>query len=767
MVRLKRLFAVLPVFLTLLTLLSGSASATLKDVGPLNPANGFPVWYRDASSGPVVGYPQGLPLEQCLSQTISPFAGAAGGYMCNLLPELQNPDDPNSPLIFDPAQPIVFPSNFPSELFWWSGDALIAPGDPGNTLGVDATLVLGLEGAFGTGPVLAGDQVSFGRIRIRVDVPAGQGGTYRITHPYGVDTFTNVTDTNNRDINFTQDLGLGAPGQFGGALASRLGPFLVWTPDAGPATPTNPDGTITVGTEVYVGDPNIEHTVTGSPFGTNFFRVERLDAQGNVIGSAQSNLFSITGKIYTTPIPTPMEIKRAVYSRTANLTVIDVFATAGILSNKPVPTPSVLEVTATGIPAQTMETDGQGNFFLHYELPAGTALPNTITVTNTADNAPVPKNTSLVDDVAISAAVYDPAAKTLRIQGSSSDTVTPPTIVTQLGQLNQSGSLTVSNVLVPPPAINATSSIGGTDTEPVRISMPALVTPATGVTVAANVPSPQTVNTPMTFVAAGAGGTGSYEYRFYLNSGSGFAVVQDYSSANSWTWTPVSTGNYDIFVEVRSIGSTAERDAYATINFYQITGVPSPPTSVSASASPSGTQTVNSPITITASAAGGSGPYEYRFYVNDGGNYYLLQPYSTTATCTWVPGKTGTFDFFVEARAAGSSVQRDTFTNIFAYTVTAPVANAVTLTPDLAAPQAANTTITFTANASGGAGPYEYRFYLNSGGGFVEVQPYGANTFAWTPSASGTYDVFVEARTVGSSAFRETYNSVLGYQITN
>ncbi|MRR59021.1 MAG: hypothetical protein EG824_12535 [Deltaproteobacteria bacterium] len=764
MVRLKRFLALLPALMTLLTLLAGSAQAALKDVGPLNPSNGFPVWYRDASSGPVVGFPQGLPLQQCLSQAISPFA--AGSYMCNLLPELLNPDDPTSLVIFDPAQPIVFPSNFPSELFWWSGDALIAPGAPGNTLDVDATLVLGLEGAFSTGPVLAGDQVSFGRIRIRVDVPAGQGGTYRITHPYGVDTFDNVTDTNKNDINFTQDLGLGAPGQFGGALASRLGPFLVWTPDAGPATPTNPDGTITVGTEIYVGDPNIEHTVTGSPFNTNFFRVERLDAQGNVIGSAQTDLFAITGKIYTTPIPTPMAVKRAVYSRTVSLTVIDVFATAGILSNQVTPTPSALEVTATGLTPQPMVSDGEGNFYLHYEVPVGTALPNTLTVTNTADNQPVPVNVSLVDDVAISAAIYDPTAKTLRIQGTSSDKVTPPAIVTQFGPLNESGSLTVSDLLVPPPVVVATSSIGGSDVEPVRISMPALVPPATGVTLAANVASPQVVNTTITFVAAGAGGSGSYEYRFWLNSGSGYTIVQDYGSANSWAWTPAIAGAYDVFVEVRSSGSTALRDAFASINFYQITGVPAPPTSVTATADPAGSQTINTPITLTASAGGGSGPYEYRFYVNDGGNFYLLQPYSTSATCTWVPGKAGTFDFFVEARAAGSSVQRDAFTNIFGYTVTTPTASAVSLTSDVAAPQSSGATVTFTAVASGGAGPYEYRFYLNSGAGYVEVQPYGpANTFAWTPSSAGIYDIFVEARTVGSAAFREAYNSVVAYQI--
>ena len=35
---------------------------------------------------------------------------------------------------------------------------------------------------------MEGDQISFARIRIRVDVPTA--GTYVITHPYGVEVFT-------------------------------------------------------------------------------------------------------------------------------------------------------------------------------------------------------------------------------------------------------------------------------------------------------------------------------------------------------------------------------------------------------------------------------------------------------------------------------------------------------------------------------------------------------------------------------------------------
>jgi len=191
-----------------------------------------------------------------------------------------------------------------------------------------------------------------------------------------------------------------------------------------------------------------------------------------------------------------------------------------------------------------------------------------------------------------------------------------------------------------------------------------------------------------------------------------------------------------------------------------------PATGVTAVAVPNATQTVNTPVVITASGAGGSGQYEYRFYVNDGGNFYLIQPYSTSNTCTWLPGKVGVFDFFVEVRSAGSTVMRDAFANIFGYVVTSSAASGMTLSSDLSSPQAVNTPITFTAQGVGGVGTYEYRFLLNSGAGFNVVQPYSTtNTYVFTPALAGNYDIFAEVRIVGSSANRDAFNEIQFYQI--
>jgi hypothetical protein len=114
-------------------------------------------------------------------------------------------------------------------------------------------------------------------------VRAGQ--TYRITHPYGVDTV--VADKDGR-ARFTDDIGaLTSPADFSQTLRSRIGPFLTWDPAVAPVPPAG-----------YIADPTIPHPVVGSPFGTNFFRVEGPDIGGPGINVVQTNLFTVQGKRY-------------------------------------------------------------------------------------------------------------------------------------------------------------------------------------------------------------------------------------------------------------------------------------------------------------------------------------------------------------------------------------------------------------------------------------------------------------------------------------
>ena len=441
-----------------LTLLATDALAILKDLGPINPVNGYPVWYRDLSANVSANgqdFPQGLPLELCESQTTN-----INGYLCNLLPE--GADPANGAPGFIPEQPRDFETNFPSESFWFSADSILEPASGDFS---SAGLTIGLEAAFAGLAVQQGDQISFARIRVRVDV--NTPGTYRITHPYGVLVFPDVS-AGVKAINFTEDVGIGAAGNFNGALAGKIGPFLTW----------DTDFPIVIGSEVFIGDPAIAHTVTGSPFGTNYFRVERINGQGDTLSLEETANFNVTGKIYTTPIASPLKATRASYARNATSSSLFVFAEADIESNVP-PSLSTLQVTAPGITPSLMTTDGNGNFFVQI-LTVPELLPASVTITNLADIPPTSVEVAVVDEVTITSAVYDQATEQLQLAAFSSDQLSMPFLTSDYGDLLD-GQLIISTLTMPSATVEIRSSAGGTDRELVTVTVPQLVENVQGI----------------------------------------------------------------------------------------------------------------------------------------------------------------------------------------------------------------------------------------------------------------------------------------------
>jgi len=123
-----------------------------------------------------------------------------------------------------------------------------------------------------------------------VDTP--QVGTYKVIHPYGQDTFPSVA-AGTRAINFTEDVGIGVARDFQAALKSRINPFLVST-----------KGQVTDALgEPYIANPNLRTMVIGSPFGTNFFRIEGSGIGGPGVDFLQTDLFRLMGKILTSQQP--------------------------------------------------------------------------------------------------------------------------------------------------------------------------------------------------------------------------------------------------------------------------------------------------------------------------------------------------------------------------------------------------------------------------------------------------------------------------------
>src|SRR5262245_36164666 len=309
---------------TALGIVSMQASAAGTVSPHVDRSNGFPQWYQDAA---------GTRVEPCL-----------------------DPSDANCAVLpgptFDPAQPLVFPTNFPDEFFYANADSDIVstPGCAGTAPG-KASVRNALEGAFVNGDPVAGEQMTFGRIRVKVTSGLCPNTTYQFHHPYGVETLaTNDAGAIPANVG-TEDIGCKpvppAKCDFTQAESSRVfgtqasGGFLHWdTPIPG-----------------YLGDGATLHTVTGGT-APNEFRI--FDANG-VDQGLSTDLFTVTGR-KAGPLqasPSPVD-----------------FGGQSVGAQSPPRTITVtnLDSTAVTVGAATLGGASPGSFAVTSDACAGTTL---------------------------------------------------------------------------------------------------------------------------------------------------------------------------------------------------------------------------------------------------------------------------------------------------------------------------------------------------------------------------------------------------------
>ncbi|MHC1697067.1 MAG: multicopper oxidase domain-containing protein [Geobacteraceae bacterium] len=313
------------------------------------------------------------------------------------------------------------------------------------------------------------------------------------------------------------------------------------------------------------------------------------------------------------------------------------------------------------------------------------------------------------------------------------------------------------------------NSLGAT-----AVSAPVAVTvtaaPATGVSITPDKVSPQSITTPggVTFTAAGQGGSGTYEFEFWQHNGVGWSKVQAYSTNSSWVWNTATAadGIYTVQVNVRNAGSTASFEAWNAIIFQVYSS--SPATGVSLVTDKPSPQPTTTPggVTFTAAGQGGSGTYEYEFWQHNGVSWSKVQAYSTNNNWVWntATATGGIYTMQVNVRNAGSTASFEAWNAIIFQVDSGSSATGVSLVTDKPSPQPTTTPggVTFTAAGQGGSGTYEYEFWQHNGVSWSKVQAYSTNSnWVWNTAAAlaGGYTIQVNARSAGSAASYEAYNS--------
>ena len=184
-----------------------------------------------------------------------------------------------------------------------------------------------------------------------------------------------------------------------------------------------------------------------------------------------------------------------------------------------------------------------------------------------------------------------------------------------------------------------------------------------------------------------------------------------------------------------------------------IPSAPPPLTVTSLTADQASPRPAGTLITFTATASNGVAPYQYQWWVYNGTTWSVGQAWSPSNTFAWTPTAPGSYILQAWVRSNGSTADAPEAYRQATYTITAPPPLAVTnLAPDKASPQALGTSITFTATATNGVAPYQYKWWLFNGTTWSIGQAWTtSNTFAWTPTAPGSYTLQVWARNAGTT----------------
>jgi YD repeat-containing protein len=283
------------------------------------------------------------------------------------------------------------------------------------------------------------------------------------------------------------------------------------------------------------------------------------------------------------------------------------------------------------------------------------------------------------------------------------------------------------------------------------------ITAAPAVTVSAFTPNrgfPVASGTTVTWTASAGGGVAPLQYRFIvLDPSLGWISLQEWGSSNTVSWTPVHPGTYDLQVWVRAAGSTATYDAWLGSGDRVVTAAA--PTVISLTADSQTPIAPGTTLTWKAVAAGGTTPLEYEFWLyRPSGGWVITQAYGPASTWTWTADTNAQY-VQVWVRAQGSANSYDAYRGTDAFTVTSGPVSAVSLVSNQVAPLATSVPITWTAQATGGTAPLQYRFYLfnNETSTWTIVQDWSASRqYTWTPTSGefGVHAVQVWVKSTGA-----------------
>jgi hypothetical protein len=493
-------------------------ASRLKMAGPIDPENGFPLWFEDT---------RGVRLELGL-----------------------NPD-PRTPAIGDlprPGAPLSFPDNFPDESFYFLAEARLSVGGKG--IQGRARVIFALEAAFGgAGTPKEGLNVVFARIRVRMDdlIP---GANYKVTHPYGTIGFNEQdklkpgfdedkenkleADENGR-VFYTEDLGIVEGDPTAVLRSGKVAPFLKWAI----SVPNDGDG------NEYIGDGANEQQITGSPFDTNFVIIEgRSIREGG--GDPDPSDSNNPNKVWTDKFTVQGRKAKRVGASLTSATfaketdgsfLLSIQAQSYAGQNLPLPD---LRLVATGV---HFKLNNEGEFYTG--LGRAASVPSDARLVNITDSPPTSYPVKFTDLVIVESAVHDWTAGELTITAKSSD----QDAVLKFNEKEISNPIKVGVAV--PAEIIVKSSLGGEGRQRVAV----IGTPTGNLPVEAIITPVPEVIAGETLTLNGNGSLGATNFAWSQNNGS--PVTLTGANTEKVTFTPPTPGSYGFTLTVQGGDGTS------------------------------------------------------------------------------------------------------------------------------------------------------------------------------------------------------------------
>lgn len=240
-----------------------------------------------------------------------------------------------------------------------------------------------------------------------------------------------------------------------------------------------------------------------------------------------------------------------------------------------------------------------------------------------------------------------------------------------------------------------------------------------------------------------------YKFVWMKNDWADWGVIRDFSSTNQVSWTPESSGDYTLYVDVKDAKGVVSKN----IRFQVIRPVWS---FESIAFSVSAPQRVNTTIQILPQVSGSVQglKYKYVWQKNDWADWGVIKDFSSSNSVNWKPTEEGQYKIYVDVMdLTGKTVTKEMSYEIGSWEIRG-------IQFSISSPQTVGKEITIQPMIGGDAGLWglEYKFVWmkEDWADWGVIQPRSSKASAtWRPNEPGDYTIYVDV--FDKNGYTETY----------